>query len=290
MEILFFCPRWGSEDMPWDEFCKKVKAAGYDGIEYAIARDVKDSELTNAWVSAQNYGLQILPQHFDTREADFEEHYRSFEAWLKRIHPLPHVRINSQTGKDFFTFDQNRRLIELGNAYQVVHETHRGKFSFAAHITRPFLEQIPDLRLTLDISHWVNTAESLLEDQAEAVSLAIAKTDHIHARVGYAEGPQVTDPRSLTWQVELYRHLGWWDAVFLQKARSGERLTITPEFGPFPYMVHLPKDGSPPIANQWTCNYYMMKLLKGRYNTLLSNQSRYGHEPATLAAGRQGTS
>lgn len=273
MEILFFCPRWGSEDIPWEEFCKKVKAAGYDGIEYAIARDVKDSELANAWLSAEKQGLQVLPQHYDTTEADFDEHIRRYETWLKRVHPLPHVLINSQTGKDFFSFDQNRALIDLGNSYQVVHETHRGKFSFAAHITKPFLEQIPDLRLTLDISHWVNVAESLLEDQQESVKLAISKTEHIHARVGYAEGPQISDPGSRTWQTELSRHLNWWDAAFMRKFHAGERFTITPEFGPFPYMVHLPKDHSP-LANQWKCNLHMMTLLKDRYAQLISNQTK----------------
>ena len=274
MEILFFCPRWGSEDIPWDDFCHKVKTAGYQGIEYAIARGVSDGELINAWTSADKYGLLMIPQHYDTVEADFKAHFRIYKTWLDRVSQLPNVLINSQAGKDFFTFAQNRELIELGNSYKVLHETHRGKFSFAAHITQPFLEQIPDLRLTFDVSHWVNVAESLLEDQEETVQLAIAKADHIHARVGYAEGPQVSDPRSRTWENELAKHQAWWDAIFMRKLRVGERLTITPEFGPFPYMVHLQKDGSP-IANQWDCNLHMMKILKDRYTTLLSSQTKW---------------
>lgn len=34
-------------------------------------------------------------------------------------------------------------------------------------------------------AHWVAVAESFLEDQSEAVKLAIERADHIHARVGY---------------------------------------------------------------------------------------------------------
>jgi len=41
-------------------------------------------------------------------------------------------------------------------------------------------------------------------------------------------------------------------------------LTITPEFGPFPYMVSLPGTNEP-IANQWEVNLFMMNLLKERY-------------------------
>lgn len=31
--IKFLCPRWGSEDIPWDIFLKQVKDAGFSGIE-----------------------------------------------------------------------------------------------------------------------------------------------------------------------------------------------------------------------------------------------------------------
>ena len=75
---------------------------------------------------------------------------------------------------------------------EVLHETHRNKFTFAAHITFDYPNRIPELRITLNASHWVNVAESFLEEQA--IDLAIKRTEHIHARVGYPEGPQVPDP------------------------------------------------------------------------------------------------
>ena len=50
--------------------------------------------------------------------------------------------------------------------------------------------------------------ESGLEDQAENLELAIAHADYIHARVGYAEGPQIPDPRAPEWQHAVERHLG----------------------------------------------------------------------------------
>jgi hypothetical protein len=47
--------------------------------------------------------------------------------------------INSRTGKDYYSFEQNRELIKLAKTVStetgvaVVHETHRGKLSFAIY-------------------------------------------------------------------------------------------------------------------------------------------------------------
>lgn len=267
MIIPFFCPRWGSENIPWDLFCQQVKEEGYDGIEYAIAANVTEKELDEVWNTAAKHDLAIIAQHYDTYVADFFKHYDQYGAWLEKMRPYPVEKINSQTGKDFFSFSQNASLIKLAanSGLQVVHETHRNKFSFAAHITREYLEALPQLRIALDASHWVCVAESYLDDQPAAMQLAIERTAHIHARVGYPEGPQVPDPRAPEWEEALNKHLNWWDKVVALKTKESTRLTITSEFGPFPYMVHMPATGTP-VTNQWEVNSYLMQLLKKRYN------------------------
>ena len=265
-QIQFFCPRWGSEDLNWDEFCKKVKQEGYNGIEYGIARTVTQKELDAVWNTAEKHGLGIIAQHYDTYESDFSKHYDLYSAWLQKIKLYPVVKINSQTGKDFFTFEQNKKLIDAATAtgLKIIHETHRNKFAYAAHVAKQFFEKIPNLKIVLDVSHWVCVAESYLEDQPEAMKLAIQRTEHIHARVGYPEGPQITDPRIPEWGNTLKIHLNWWDNVQQKKKKENQVLTITPEFGPFPYMMHLPSTGKP-ISDQWDINVFMMNLLKKRY-------------------------
>lgn len=266
MKIEFYCPRWGSEDLDWESFCHKVKDEGYHGIEYGISRDTKDNELDKVWNLATGLGLKIIPQHYDTYEADFLLHIDLYCQWLERIKQYPFEKLNSQTGKDFFSFGQNQQLIAQASrtGITVVHETHRNKFAFAAHITKGYLESILDLRLTLDISHWVCVAESYLEDQAEAVDLAIERVDHLHARIGYPEGPQVPDPRTSQWQLSLDKHLSWWDKVAARIKKEERTLTITTEFGPYPYMIHLPGTDLP-ISNQWEVNVFMLNLLRDRY-------------------------
>lgn len=265
MPVQFYCPRWGSESIPWPAFLEQVADAGYDGIEYAIPSDVSRTELERVWEMADKKGLGIIAQHFDTSAADFPAHLDSYRRWLELLSSFDCVKINSQTGKDFFSFEQNRQLIEAAAAYGVIHETHRGKFSFAAHITHRFLETVPSLRITLDISHWVAVSESWLEDQQEAVALAISRTDHIHARIGYPEGAQVPDPRAPEWEEAVLRHLVWWDEVVAIKKQKGEALTISPEFGPYPYLVHLPFTRQP-ISSQWDSNLFMLDLLQKRYS------------------------
>jgi len=264
MNVQFFCPCWGFENLSWEDFCRKVDAAGYDGIEYAIPSETPVSLLDEIWDTVTRSGLRIIAQHFDTNEADFIKHAELYENWLEKIKPYPVVKINSQTGKDHFTIEQNKALISVANNFSaqsgnpVLHETHRGKFAYAAHSTKTYLEEMPGLRLTLDVSHWVCVAESYLDDQRDALALAIERTDHIHARVGHTQGPQVPDPRLPAWQPALQKHLAWWDQVVALKKAENTLLTITTEFGPFPYLVN-------PAVTQWEMNIHMLKLLKSRY-------------------------
>ena len=266
MPIEFYCPRWGSEKIAWSNFLAKVKKAGFDGFEYGIAYDTPKAELDEVWNGAMKAGLKIISQHYDTADVDFSKHFDTYCAWLEKLSPYPVEKINSQTGKDYFSFEQNRKLIEAANeaSSKVVHETHRNKFAFAAHVTREYLEKIHDLRITLDISHWVCVAESYLDDQQTTMQLAVERTEHVHARVGYPEGPQVPDPRIEAWQFALNKHLAWWDKVITKKRNQNTAITITPEFGPYPYMVHDPVSGKP-ISSQWDINVYMMDLLRKRY-------------------------
>lgn len=273
MELKFFATRWGSEDLSWDDFTLKAKQAGYNGIEFGVPNETVPAQLDSIWETLLKHRMLIIPQQYGTYDADFNLHFDRYSAWLELVKPYPAFKIDSQTGKDFFTFDQNKKLIDAATKHtqdsgiKIYHETHRNKALFAAHISRDYLEKIPDLQITLDISHWVNVAESYLEDQPEAVDIAVQRTGHIHTRVGYPEGPQVPDPRVPEWQEALNHHLSWWDRIAERVRNEDGVLTITPEFGPYPYMVHLPGSNAP-ISHQWTINCFMKDLLKDRYVSL----------------------
>jgi len=267
MNIKFYAPHWGNT-LPFDTFCKNVKSAGYDGVEMSLPfeKEEKQEILDNL----KKNDLELIGQYWQSFERNPDEHAKNYEKFLWNLIDAKPVFINSQTGKDYFTFEQNKHLFDLAvriseeSGIRIIHETHRGKSLFAAHITHDYLTRIPNLRLTLDISHWCNVHESLLADQEEEVGLAIAHTDHIHSRVGHSEGPQVNDPRSPEWAEVLQAHLNWWDKVVAKHQINRTQLTVTTEFGPLPYMPAMPYTQLP-LGNQWEINVYMKDLLKERY-------------------------
>ncbi|MFC0182698.1 hypothetical protein SAMN04515674_12127 [Pseudarcicella hirudinis] len=267
MNIKFYAPHWGNT-LSFDSFCQNVKSAGYNGVEMDLP--FESSEKQAILETLQKHDLELIGQYWQSFESDLEEHAGNYEKYLRNLIEAKPVFINCQTGKDYFSFEQNKKLFDLAaqlseeSGIKIIHETHRGKSLFAAHITQNYLHNIPDLRITLDISHWCNVHESLLADQQAAVGLAISHTDHIHSRIGHPEGPQVNDPRAPEWAEVLQTHLNWWDQIVRIHQKNDTVLTITTEFGPADYMPKLPYTQMP-VANQWDINVHMMNLLKERY-------------------------
>lgn len=267
MRISYFCTTWGQKNESWYAFFRKVTDAGYDGVETSLPAPEEQDEFLNA---LNKYQLDFIAQHWETNTPDFDSHKAEYTARLKALAELKPLFINSHTGKDHFSFEQNVALIQVASqvaqesGIPVFHETHRGRFAFAAHSTKPFLEYAhPDL--TLDVSHWCNVAESLLQDQKSALDLAIEHTRQIHARVGFEQGPQVPDFMLPQYQAALQFHLECWDRVVLLNDNKGtELLPITTEFGPPPYMqINSTLD---PAEKQWKLNTDLMNLLKQRYS------------------------
>lgn len=267
--LVVLATNWGFSGNA-DEFCRRAKEAGYDGIESWYPMNAADQDtLFNALTKHKLEVGFLCAGH----SSDFQKHAVEFETVVKAAATQQRQRplyINCHSGKDYFSFEQNTKLIEVGNAIAkqsgiaVCHETHRSRMMFAAHVTRRFIETQPDLRLTLDISHWCNVHESLLQDQQETVAMALARATHVHARIGHPEGPQVNDPRAPEWEGAVKAHFAWWDEIAKQKRAKGEVMTVLTEFGPADYMPALPYTRQA-VANQWDINVHMMKLLKARY-------------------------
>jgi sugar phosphate isomerase/epimerase len=282
MKIKFFCPRWGSEELSWNSFCEKVKNAGYDGVEAGVPFDEGEKQESDNYrmrTALERYQLSLIGQYWQSFEKDFTTHKVSYEKHLYHLASMQPVKIDAQTGKDYFSFDQNKELFDIDFSFSeksgipVAHETHRNKALFAAHVAKNFLEKIPSLRITADFSHWCNVAESFLEDQPEALNIAMQHAIHIHARVGHTQSAQVTDPRLPEWQIALQHHTSWWTTIISHHQKIGTDIfTITPEFGPAPYMPASPVSKKP-LANQWEINEWMIGYLRKEWGLGISNLS-----------------
>nr|WP_294898162.1 sugar phosphate isomerase/epimerase [uncultured Pedobacter sp.] len=277
-KVKFYCPRWGSEDLAWNDFLDKVIASGYDGVEvYPLLRPEEKPAMLQA---LEHTGLDYSLLHTVQKEGkNFDKYCDALERNLYELitFQTDHIKpkfITSQTGREYFTKDQMETCFSICDAVSsksgipIYQETHRNKWSFAAHVVESYLkdERFNKVKLALDFSHWVCVSESYLEDQEMAIDLAIERAVHIHARVGPPEGPQVTDPRTPENKEALDFHLLWWDKWIAYLTKVGiEECTITPEFGSYPYMPH--QIGSTkPIAKQWEINCWMKDFLKERYS------------------------
>ncbi len=264
--IQFFQTDWGRTSS-WDTFCEKTKAAGYEGIEIWFPRNKTDENQLKAALEKHDLNVGFL--NGTDKSVPFEESLKNYGEHLKKLTTWSPVYINCHTGSDFFTFEQNKAFIDLANniakesGIPIYHESHRGRFSFNLPNMKDYLDKIPELQLNLDVSHWMVVHESLLEDQEKELSQIIDRTQHLHARVGYAEGPQVNDPEAPEWKKAVDRHLDIWEKIIRKNWETKDIFTLTTEFGPADYMPTLPYTRLP-VADQWKANLYMMKIIKER--------------------------
>lgn len=272
MQIKYSCSYWGNDQYTPKEFIEKVYQSGYDGVELflqppdQISTDFMDSI---AAVRKENpdFYLIALELTFPIKET-VNSYISRMEKSLEALSWLNPLFINSHTGKDYYSFDDNCRIIEASlnfsqqKGIRVLHETHRGRFSFHASTLLPYLKKFPELELVGDFSHFCTVSESMLEDQEEILNQIIPHVGHIHARVGFEQAPQVNNPAAPEWHNHLDRFIGWWKKIAEDRKKKGYKLlTITPEFGPVPYMPLEPFTQKP-MSNVWDNNIFMLQKLK----------------------------
>ncbi len=274
MKIKFFCPRWGFENIPWQIFLANVKEAGYAGIEWFPYAKKEDYQKVLDLLQQQQLAFCIVMavEHND----NFKKYLSAFKEQLLSLSAIRSgdygpLHITAHTGREYFTNEQIEECltccddVSQQTKVPIYQETHRNKWAYAAHAVRPFLEKYPDLLLTLDVSHWYCVSESYLQDQQATVEMAIQHTRHIHARVGHTQGPQVYEPAAPEYAEALEAHLKIWDRWIEIRIKEGATsCTITPEFGPPPYMVFANREGTP-AEEQWRVNKWMKDLLEKRY-------------------------
>jgi sugar phosphate isomerase/epimerase len=268
-ELKILATNWGFNGT-MDEYLSQVKKEGYDGIEiwWPMEKKAQDELFTGL----KKYQLEV-GFLCGAGQNKWQEHLDQFKKMIDEAAGNTFQKplyINCHSGRDYFSFDQNKAFIDhtlmlsKQSGIIICHETHRSRILYAAPVTRQFIEAIPGLRITFDVSHWCNVHESLLQDQQETIEMTLSRVDHIHARIGHPEGPQVNDPRAPEWDNAVKAHFAWWDKVAERKKRNGERMTILTEFGPPDYMPSLPYTKQP-LGDQWAINVYMMQLLRKRY-------------------------
>lgn len=267
-ELLFFQTNWGFEGS-WEAFFLKTKSSGYDGVEVWLPKNARVQQEISKGL--KKHQLKVIYLCGTNKSLSFKGSLLAYESDLKRAIAQKPYAINSHTGSDFFSFEQNMKFLklanDLSNKYNIPihHETHRGRFSYTLLETKRYLNSDSAFRLTLDISHWMVVHESLLAQQQQLLDEVIERTDHIHARVGFEEGPQVNNPQAPEWDKALNRHLSIWESIILSHWKTGKPMTITTEFGPPNYLPTAPFTQKP-LSDQWEANVFIIKAIKEQMN------------------------
>ncbi len=273
MQIKYCCTYWGLENDTADVFMDKALSAGYEGLEIFLPKltdtftEVFIEEVKR--VKNTNPDFLFIAQHITSVDnASVDDYISRVKTNLTQLTSLEPNFINSHTGTDYFSFDDNCRVIEAAlnisakKGIRILHETHRGRFSYHAASLIPYLQKFPEMELVGDFSHFCNVSESMLQDQELAMQQIISHVSHIHARVGHEQGPQVNDPFAPEWQSHFSVFEKWWQQIIDNKKMAGSNtFSITPEFGPAPYMPSMPFTKEP-LGNQWEINCKMMRHLR----------------------------
>jgi len=257
MELAIYRHLWGITE-PWETLFPKIRKLGYQGIEH-ILPDENDRERFRTLLD--QHGFKYIAQMVTTGKT-VDDHVASFRKTVESARELKPVKINCHSGCDWFTEYEAKRFFgealefEANAGVAIAHETHRGRILYNPWTTERLLRHYPQLKLSCDFSHWVVISERLLDTEHDILAQSAERCIHIHARVGYEEGPQVPDPRAPEYERHVAAHERWWNMVWDAQEKKGmSESSLTPEFGAPDYLHTLPYTRTP-VADLWDiCNW-----------------------------------
>jgi len=262
MKIKLMKSLWGMEGAPLRENLERIAASGiYTGIEAGVPEPSEEKAFLSL---LEEHGLDYIAMVYTSGP----DHYASLEKQVEAAARLKPLSITSHSLLDRSGDAEQEEFFAKAVALQrevgipIGHETHRGRAMFTPWHTAKLLRQFPELWITADFSHFCCVCESLLEGQEDDLQTIIGRVTHIHARVGYAEGPQVPHPAAPEYARELTVHVRWWAQILASRTAKGFPLTtVTPEFGPPGYLHTLPFTDRP-VADLWEVCLWMARHLE----------------------------
>lgn len=272
--LQLFRTLWGF-DGDYATAAREAAEAGFTGLEGpAPAEPEQRAQLAQALA---DHGLAYIAEittagsYVPDRRATLEQHLDSFATKIALARELQPQFVTCIGGCDAWPFTHSLRFfrdamrIADDAGIAVSFETHRARSLFNPWITVDIARVLPAMQLTFDYSHWCVVCERLLDSELDTLRELAPRARHIHARVGYDQGPQVPDPRAPEYTAALQAHQRWWEILWQQMAARGEpAITMTPEFGPDGYLQCAPFTGTP-VADLWEINRWMAHTEREHY-------------------------
>lgn len=268
MYLKTFKTLWGNT-LSIHDACQQARLANFDGIEGRAPTTQKERLL---WLDAlalnhSDYIAEIVTgeDYVPNRQWSMQQHLDDMAKQLDDALLLKPLFATAITGLDAWSESQSIEFLQKAKALAeerdmiLSFETHRSRSLFNPWVTQRVVEAIPDIKLTLDISHWCVVCERLMDAEIETIQAIADNVYHIHGRVGYDQGPQVPDPAAPEYTEALLSHERIWQLCWTQQINNKREFsTLTPEFGPDGY-CHLQPYTQQPVADIWKINQWMNK-------------------------------
>jgi len=267
MKLQLFKTLWGFNGASIDEAISQLLTANMQGLEGPAPEQIsQQKEMLELLVSNNiSYIAEITTAgtYVPDRHASLQHHLDTLETKLQHSATLNPLFVTCLGGCDAWPEQKSieffQRAIKLAEKYKlkICFETHRSRSLFNPWVTQRIAEQIPDIKLTVDFSHWCVVCERMMDTELDVIHAIADNVQHIHARIGYEQGPQVPDPRAPEYEYALRAHQSWWEIIWQSQIKQGLNFsTMTPEFGPDGYLHEQPFSKQP-VANLWELNQWM---------------------------------
>jgi sugar phosphate isomerase/epimerase len=232
---------------PSEERLVRIAAAGFAGVH----RGIPDAAwCRDCWASGLTWSATAI---LGTAASIIEQ--------TRRARDLGAIWMNLQLNED----EPAEHLLdavavaerETGLPLRV--ETHRGRITAERRRTIGFCHARPDLRLTLDLSHYV--VSEMIDGASDAFAPLFPAVGAVHLRV--SNGHQVQVPLA-GHQAHLDRFLVWWrSAIAAARERGDIWLPVVCELGPPPYAVC---DGTGrELTDRWAEAQVLRRLLDAEH-------------------------
>ena len=286
MDLLLFHSLWGFEGS-LEAALAQARDRGFDGLELNLRHPVLlGRPLADSADQLGQANLRLVVElvtggdYVPDLACGVDGHLAELEQQLAGCPSLAPLKVTVITGSDSWSWREQERFwpraIALAEAsgLAVSFETHRSRSLANPWAMADWLAAFPGLRLTADLSHWCVVAERLMTPELAPIQAMAAHVDHIHARIGYAQGPQVNHPFAPEHHQALAAHLACWKLFAASQANPQAKhqaqqqgdpkprpLTLTPEFGPDGYLQTLPFTNQP-VADLLEINTAMAAWLR----------------------------
>lgn len=281
MKVKYVQTFWGLPELfsfnagIWKSTFQRIKESGYSALEIAIDFTPKEA-IPFIVESAKELDFDIITQihtcTYPIQSPSVSQHLDSLQASIVKAKAFNPKLINCHSGCDYWSKEQSleffKKAQEISNVegIEISHETHRSRALFNPWITKEILKEIPEMKVTADLSHWVVACERIFNPQfdgfwEETLDLVSKRTPLIHARVGTSQTPQILDVNLPEFKAEVEEFEKWWLQIYTASKGIQKTLYVEPEYGPDPYMPKAPFTCHP-LADIWKVRENSMERLK----------------------------